>query len=39
VLDIQRLMVGERIDMRVPVKILREGRELELELVPVELED
>jgi S1-C subfamily serine protease len=39
VLDIQRLMVGERIGTRVPVKLLREGRELELELVPVELGD
>src|ERR671937_2084119 len=38
VLDIQRLMVGERIGARVPIKILREGRELELELVPAELD-
>jgi S1-C subfamily serine protease len=38
VLDIQRLMVGERIGAKVPVRIFREGRELELELVPVELE-
>jgi S1-C subfamily serine protease len=38
VLDIQRLMVGERIGARVPVRILRGGRELQLELVPAELE-
>src|SRR5919206_3239367 len=38
VLDIQRLMVGERIGARVQVNVLREGRELQLELVPVELE-
>jgi S1-C subfamily serine protease len=36
--DIQRLMVVERIGERVPVRILREGRELELELVPAELD-
>src|ERR671936_71740 len=36
--DIQRLMVVERIGARVPVRILRGGRELELELVPAELE-
>jgi serine protease Do len=39
VLDIQRLMVGERIGARVPLKIIREGRELTLELVPAELGD
>jgi S1-C subfamily serine protease len=39
VLDIQRLMVGERIGTRVPVKLLREGRELTLHLVPAELGD
>ena len=38
VLDIQRLMVGERIGARVPVRIVRGGRELELRLVPAELE-
>src|SRR5256884_1767458 len=38
VLDIQRLMVGDRIGARVPVRILREGRELVLELVPAELD-
>src|SRR2546429_587082 len=38
VLDIQRLMVGERIGARVPVRLLREGRELEVELVPAELD-
>jgi serine protease Do len=36
--DIQRLMVVERIGAKVPVRILRGGRELELELVPVELD-
>src|SRR3954453_23455335 len=36
--DIQRLMVVERIGARVPLLILREGRELELELVPAELD-
>ena len=36
--DIQRLMVVERIGATVPVRILREGRELELELVPAELD-
>jgi S1-C subfamily serine protease len=38
VLDIQRLMVGERIGERVPVRILRGGNELQLELVPAELD-
>jgi len=37
--DIQRLMVVEKIGAGVPVRILREGRELELELVPAELDD
>src|SRR5213082_1369426 len=37
--DIQRLMVVEKIGASVPVRILREGRELELELVPAELDD
>src|SRR5436309_286583 len=37
--DIQRLMVVEKIGAGVPVRILREGRELELELVPAELGD
>src|SRR5256886_1381554 len=36
--DIQRLMVVERIGAKVPVRILREGRELELQLVPSELD-
>jgi serine protease Do len=36
--DIQRLMVVERIGAKVPVRILREGRELVLELVPAELD-
>ena len=38
VVDLQRLMVGERIGARVPVRLLREGRELDLELVPAELD-
>ncbi len=38
VLDIQRLMVGERIGAHVRVRLLREGRELELQLVPAELD-
>ena len=38
VLDIQRLMVAERIGERMPLRILRGGRELTLELVPAELE-
>src|SRR5690242_6037764 len=38
VLDIQRLMVGERIGASVPVRLLREGRELQLELIPGELD-
>jgi serine protease Do len=37
--DIQRLMVVEKIGVSVPVRILREGRELELQLVPAELDD
>jgi len=37
--DIQRLMVVERIGAKVPVRILREGRDLELLLVPAELSD
>ena len=37
--DIQRLMVVERIGAKVPVRVLREGRELTLELVPAELSD
>jgi S1-C subfamily serine protease len=36
--DIQRLMVVERIGTKVPLRVLREGRELELDLVPAELE-
>jgi len=36
--DIQRLMVVERIGAKVPVRILRGGRELELDLVPAELD-
>ncbi|MFN2615848.1 MAG: S1C family serine protease [Thermoleophilaceae bacterium] len=36
--DLQRLMVAERIGARVTVRLLRQGRELELELVPAELE-
>jgi serine protease Do len=37
--DIQRLMVVEKIGVGVPVRLLREGRELELRLVPAELGD
>ena len=37
--DIQRLMVVDRIGAPVPVRVLREGRELELSLVPAELDD
>jgi S1-C subfamily serine protease len=37
--DLQRLMVVERIGTKVPVRVLREGRELTLELVPAELTD
>ncbi len=36
--DIQRLMVVERIGAPVPVRVLRQGRELELSLVPDELD-
>jgi S1-C subfamily serine protease len=35
--DLQRLMAGELIGRRVPARVLRQGRELELELVPDEL--
>jgi serine protease Do len=36
--DIQRLMVVERIGEPVPLRVLREGRELELSIVPAELD-
>jgi S1-C subfamily serine protease len=36
--DIQRLMVVEKIGAPVPVRVLREGRELVLSLVPAELD-
>jgi serine protease Do len=36
--DLQRLMVAELIGASVPVRVLRAGRQLELELVPAELE-
>jgi S1-C subfamily serine protease len=36
--DIQRLMVVEKIGAAVPVRVLREGREVELSLVPAELD-
>jgi serine protease Do len=36
--DIQRLMVVDRIGAKVPVRVLREGRELEFDLVPAELD-
>ncbi len=35
--DLQRLMAGELIGARVSATVIREGRRLELELVPVEL--
>jgi S1-C subfamily serine protease len=38
VADIQRLMVVEKIGAPVPVRVLREGRELELSLEPAELD-
>jgi S1-C subfamily serine protease len=38
VADIQRLMVVERIGEPVPVRVLREGREVALTLVPAELD-
>ena len=37
--DLQRLMVAELIGVRVPVTIVRDGRELELSLVPAEMTD
>jgi hypothetical protein len=36
--DLQQLMVAELIGAEVPVRLLRQGRELELALVPDELE-
>jgi S1-C subfamily serine protease len=36
--DVQRLMVGDRIGAEVRLDVLREGRRIELRLVPVELE-
>ena len=38
VADIQRVMVVEKIGVAVPVRVLREGRELVLSLVPAELD-
>jgi serine protease Do len=38
VADIQRLMVVEKIGEPVPMRVLREGREVELSLVPAELD-
>ena len=35
--DIQRLMVGELIGAQVHARVLREGSERELDLIPVEL--
>jgi S1-C subfamily serine protease len=37
--DLQRLMAGEAIGRRVLARVLRQGRELEVELVPDELTD
>ena len=37
VYDLQRLMVAELIGVEVPVTVVRDGRELELRLVPEEL--
>jgi serine protease Do len=36
--DVQRLLVGDRIGERVRLDVLREGRQIALELVPVELD-
>jgi S1-C subfamily serine protease len=36
--DVQKLMVGERIGSTVRVAVLREGRRVDLELVPAELD-
>jgi S1-C subfamily serine protease len=36
--DLQHLMVAELIGRRIPVRLLRQGRELDLELTPAELE-
>jgi S1-C subfamily serine protease len=36
--DLQRLMVAELIGTKVPVRLLRQGRDVELELVPADLE-
>jgi S1-C subfamily serine protease len=36
--DLQRLMVSDAIDARLALTLLREGRELTVEVVPVELE-
>jgi S1-C subfamily serine protease len=36
--DLQQLMVAELIGARVPVRLLRQGRSLEVELTPAELE-
>ncbi len=36
--DLQRLMVAELIGTRVPVRVLRQERQVELDLVPAELE-
>ena len=36
--DLQRLMAGELIGERVTATVVREGRQLDVELVPVELD-
>jgi hypothetical protein len=36
--DLQQLMVAELIGTPIPVQLLRQGRRMEIELVPAELE-
>ena len=36
--EVQRLMVGDRIGATVSLDVIREGRRVELRLVPAELE-
>ena len=37
VYDLQRLMVAELIGTAIPITVVRDGRELELSLVPAEM--